>query len=79
MLSSRLGLLDDRKEVALTFTESLLDSLDWVLRELVILHDEVVQVISQVVCAGRAAMTVEDSKEANLRPLYVEIYLVLGF
>lgn len=78
MLSSRLGLLDEREEVTLTFTEALLDSLDWVLRELLILHNEVMQVISQVVCAGRAAMAVEDSKEADLWPFDVEVYLVLG-
>lgn len=35
------------------------------------------QIISQVVCTGGATVTVEDSKEADLWPLYVQVNLVL--
>ena len=51
VLSSSLRLLNQRQEVSLTFTESLSDGLDRVLRELIVLHDEIVQVVSEVVSA----------------------------
>lgn len=79
MLCPCLGLLDEAQEVALALSESFSDSLDWILRKLFVLHDEIVQVVTQVVSAGRATMAIENTKEADLRPLDVEMLLVFRF
>ena len=72
-------MLDEAQKVAFALSKSFPDGLDRILRKLLILYDEVVQVVTKVVCAGRATMTVENSKEADLRPLDVEMLLVLRF
>ena len=79
MLCSGLGLLDEAQEVAFALSKSFSDGLDRILGKLLVLHDEVVQVVTKVVCTGRATMAVEDTKEADLRPLDVEVLLVLWF
>lgn len=79
MLSSSLRLLNEAEEVALALMEALLDGLDWVLRELLILHNEVMQVISEVISTRRASMAIKDTEEADLWPLDIKIRLVLRF
>jgi hypothetical protein len=46
MLGSSLSLLNQREEISFTFSEALLDSFNWILRELLILNNEVVQIVS---------------------------------
>jgi hypothetical protein len=41
MLGSSLSLLNQREEIAFTFSEALLDSFNWILRKLLILNNEV--------------------------------------
>jgi hypothetical protein len=77
VLGSGLGLLNQAEEVPLALMETLLDGLNGVLRELLILHDKVMEVVSEVVSACRATMAIKNSKKANLRPLDVQISLVL--
>jgi hypothetical protein len=72
-----LCLLNKTKEIPLTLMESFLDSLDWVLRELFILYHKVMQVISEVVSTCRASMSIKHSEEANLRPLNIDVGLIL--
>ena len=57
--------------------ESFLDGLDWVLRKLFILHHKVMQVISEVVSACRASMSIKHSEKADLRPFNIDVGLVL--
>lgn len=71
VLSTGLGLFDEGEEVALALPEALSDGLDWILRELLVLHDEVVQVVAEVISACTTAVTVENTEEANLWPLDV--------
>lgn len=77
MLSAGLRLLHEAEEVALALSEAFADGLYWVLRELLVLDDEIVQIVAQVVGAGGASVAVEDSEEADLRPLDVQMLLVL--
>ena len=79
MLCSGLGLLYEAQKVAFALSKSFSDSLDRILGKLLILYDEIVQVITKVVCAGRAAVAIENAKEADLRPFDVEMLLVLRF
>lgn len=59
--------------------KALLDGLDGILRKLLILHHKVMQVVSEIICASRPSVTVKDSKETNLGPLYIKVCLVFGF
>ena len=74
-----MRLLNEAEKVALALMEALLDGLDWVLRELLILHNKVMQVISEVISTCRATMAIKDSEETDLWPFDVEIRLVLRF
>ena len=47
------------------------------LREVFVLHDEIVQVVSQVIGTGGASMAVENAEKADLGPLDVEVLLAL--
>ena len=69
VLSTALGLLNKVNEVLLALIKACADSLLWVLREVLVLDNEVMQVVSQVVRTGCSTVAIEDSKEANLRPL----------
>ena len=72
-----MGLLHQVQEVAFAFSEALPDRLDRILRKLLVLDHEVMQVVPEVVSTGRATMAIEDTKEADLRPLYFLICFVL--
>jgi len=78
MLRSGLCLLNEAQEIAFTFSEAFSNGFNWILRKLLVLHDEVVEVIPQVVCAGRATVAVKYSKETYLRPFNIEVLFVLG-
>jgi len=77
VLRPGLRLLHQAQEVALALSETFSDCLHGVLRKLLILNDEIVQIVSKIVSAGGAAVAVEYSEEANLRPLDIEVLLVL--
>jgi len=77
VLGSCLCLLNKTEEIPLTLMESFLDGLDWVLRKLFILNHKVMQVISEVVSACRASMSIKHSEKADLRPLNIDVGLVL--
>lgn len=77
VLGSCLCLLNKAKEIPLTLMESFLNGLNWVLRELFILNHKVMQVISEVVSACWASMSIKHSEEADLRPLNIDVGLVL--
>jgi len=78
MLSSGLCLLDEAQEITFTFSEAFSNGFNWILRKLLVLHHEVVEVISQVVCTGRATVAVEYPEETYLRPFNIEVLFVLG-
>lgn len=78
VLGSGLGNLNQVDEATLTLFESTDDGLVGELGEVFVLHDEVMKIVSQVVCTGGAAMTVENAEKANLRPLDVQVLLALG-
>ena len=59
--------------------ESLFDCLNRVLRELLVLNNKVMQVISKVVSTGRASMSIKNTEKTDLRPLNVKVSLVLRF
>lgn len=46
---------------------------------MLILHNEIVEVVSQVVRTCRASMAVKDAEKADLRPFYVQMGLALWF
>ena len=71
VLSPRLGHLDQVYETPFALLETANDRLLCILGEVLILDDVVVEVIPEVVGAGRAAVAVKNSKEAYLRPVYV--------
>lgn len=72
-----LGNLDQVDETTFTFLEASHDGLFGELRELFILHDKVVKVITQVVSARSTAVAVENTKETDLRPFNLQILLAL--
>ena len=78
VLGSLLGHLDEADEAALALFEASNDRLLRELGEVLILHDEIVQVVSEVVSAGSSAVTIKHSEEADLRPLDVRVLLALG-
>jgi len=79
VLSSGLCLLNEAQEITFTFSEAFSNGFNWILRKLLVLHYEVVEVVPQVVCAGRAAVAIEYPEETYLRPFNVEVLFVLGF
>ena len=79
VLRSLLGHLDEADEAALALFEASDDRLLRELGEVFILHDEIVQVVSEVVGAGSSAVAIKHSEEADLRPLDVRVLLALGF
>lgn len=79
MLSSGLRLLHEAQEVTLALSEALADGLYWVLRKLLVLDNEIVQIVAQVVSAGRTSVAVKHPEEADLRPLDIQVLLVLWF
>lgn len=48
------------------------------LGEVFVLHDEVVEVVTQVVGTGSSSVAIKDTEEADLRPLNVKVLLALG-
>jgi hypothetical protein len=76
VLRSDLSLLNKLKEVSLALSKPSNDRFLWELREVVVLHDEVMQIVAQVVCTRSAAMPVEHPEEADLRPLAIEVLLL---
>lgn len=78
VLCPSLSLFDQSEEVALTLSEALLDSFNWILGELLVLNNKVVQVVSQIIGTRGTTVSIEDSEETNLRPVDVKIGLVFG-
>jgi len=77
VLSARLSHLDQVDKAALTLFKSTDNGLVGELREVFVLHDEIVQVVSQVIGTGGASMAVENAEKADLGPLDVEVLLAL--
>lgn len=75
--SPGMCLLDQPQEASFALPKPFFDSFDGILRKLVVLHHEVVEVVSEVVCTGRTAVAVEDSKETDLGPVNLKMTLVL--
>ena len=50
----------------------------WELREVLVLDDKVVKIVTQVVCAGCTSVSIEDTKEAYLWPFCSDVSLALG-
>lgn len=71
-----MSLLNQSQEVSLALSETFFDGLDRVLRKLVVLNHEVMEVVTQVVCTGGPTMAVEHPEEANLGPLHIDVCLV---
>ena len=78
VLSSSLGNFNQVDETTLTLFETTDDGLLRELREIFVLHDEVMKIISQVVGTCGSTMPVKDSEETDLWPLHVEVLLALG-
>ena len=77
VLGPTLGHLDQVDKAALTLYESTDDGLLGELGEVLILNDEIVEVVTQVVGTGGSSVAIEDSEEADLRPLNVEVLFAL--
>ena len=79
VLGSCLSLFDQTQKVTFALSESLLNCFYWVLGKLLVLDNVIVQVVTQIVSAGWASMSIKNAEKANLRPLNIQILLVLGF
>ena len=77
VLGSRLCNFDKVEEAPLTFSETCHDRFIRELREVLILHDEVMKIVAEVVSTGRSTMTIEDSEEADLWPFNVQVCFAL--
>lgn len=75
MLGSRLCRLDQIDKLAFALSKSGRDRLFGLLREIFILYHKVVQIVAEVVCAGRTPMTIKHAKEAYLGPVNVQVPL----
>ena len=78
ILSSRLRYFDQIYETSLALFKPVNNGLLWELREVFVLDDKIVEIISKIVSTGSSSMPIEDSKKADLRPLNVEVLLALG-
>jgi len=67
-LSPSLSKFDQVDKIALTLLKACCDCLLRMHRELIVLHDKVMQIISQVVGTCSASMPIEDTEETNLGP-----------
>ena len=77
VLRSYLSSFDQVHKVSLTLLKSTSDGFLWELREILILNDKIVQVVSQVVSACCTTMAIKDAKEADLGPLNIQILFAL--
>jgi len=77
VLGSCLRNFNKVEEAALAFSETSQNRFIRVLREVLILHDEVMKIVAQVVSTGSPTMTIEDSEEADLRPFDVQMCFTL--
>ena len=77
-MSPCLGDLNEIYEATLAFFETSDDGFLGKLRKIFILHDEIVKIVAKVVRTGGASMPIEDTKEAYLRPFYLQVLLALG-
>lgn len=77
MLSAGLSLFNKAEEVSLTLSEPFLDGFNRILRKLLVLYHKVMKIISEVIGAGRPTMAIENTEEADLRPVNVKRGLVL--
>jgi len=75
MLGTALCDLDQVKETLLTFFKTGDNRLLRELWKVLILHDEIMQVVPQVVSASGSAVAVENTEETYLRPLDIQICL----
>ena len=79
MLSSGLSDFNEIDETALALFETCDDSFIGELWEVLVLDHEVVEIVSEVVGTGSATVSIEDSKEAYLRPLNVQMSFAFRF
>ena len=77
LLGARLCHLDEVDEAALALFEATDDGFVWELREVLVLDDKVVKIVTQVVCTGCTAVSIEDTKEAYLWPFCSDVCLAL--
>ena len=75
VLSPSLSYFNQVKKTALAFFETSHDCLLRKLWKVVILHDEIVKIVTKVVCACGSAMAIKDAKEADLWPFDLQILL----
>ena len=79
VLSACLSDLDQVYETALALFEASHYGLVWELREVLILHNEVMKIVAKVVSAGCASMAVKHAEETYLGPLDGEVLLAFRF
>jgi hypothetical protein len=76
VLSSSLRLLNQAKEIPLTFMKAFLDSLNWILWELFILYNKIVEIISQIIGTSWSSVSIKHSEKADLRPFNFNVCFV---
>ena len=79
VLSACLSDLDQVYETALALFEAGNDGLMWELREILVLHDEIMKVVAKIVSTGSAAVAVKHAEETYLGPLDGEVLLAFRF
>lgn len=78
VLSAGLRHLDQVNEATFAFFETSHDRLVWELREVFVLHNEIMKIVTEVIGASSTTMAIEHAKKANLGPLHCQILLALG-
>jgi len=77
MLGALLSHLNKLDKISFAFSEPKLYSFLGIHRELLILDHKIVQIIPKVISTSSSTVAIKNSKEADLRPLNIE--LGLGF
>lgn len=75
ILGTSLSDLNKVNKAPLAFIETALDGFLGKLRKFFVLHDKIVQVVSQVVCTCCPTMAIKDAKETDLGPIHTQILL----
>ena len=71
VLGARLRHFNQVYETSLALFETANYGLLGILGEILILDDVVMEVVPEVVSTGSAPMSIEDSEETDLRPVYI--------
>jgi hypothetical protein len=77
VLGPLVGSLNECQKVLFALPKAFHDGLPRILWELVILHHIIVQVIPEIVGTSCPSVSVENAKEADLRPLNIQLFLAL--